>query len=157
MEVPKVRVCRRAATHTPQHEIVQVVEATCIICFKDYEVGDDIVFATQSGDCAGEGGGASEATTSSSPISSMTTSCPHVFHKDCMLRWIATGKQRCPICRRYFVPAIPFDEMRHLVDTAPRDDEEGQPQSSQSSSSQRNLESEPSSSFVLPISSDSNV
>lgn len=57
------------------------VEALCIICFKDYEVGEQVVWSS------GE-------------------SCRHVYHHDCMLKWLSTGKRICPVCRQDFVPDL---------------------------------------------------
>ena len=65
-------------------------EATCIICFKDYEVDEEIVWSSMS-------------------------VCRHVYHKECMLRWISTGKKKCPLCRNYFVPSIAFEDMKAMI------------------------------------------
>ena len=67
------------------------VEATCIICFKEYEPGEQVVWASQEACC-----------------------CCHVFHLECMLRWISTGKDKCPICRNGFVP--PFKEVKKFME-----------------------------------------
>ena len=67
------------------------VEATCIICFKEYEPGEQVVWASQEAFC-----------------------CCHVFHLECMLRWISTGKDKCPICRNGFVP--PFKEVKKIME-----------------------------------------
>ena len=69
----------RLCTHDPCK--VDVVEALCIICFKDYEVGEQVVWSSSS-----------------------TNDCRHVYHKDCILKWISTGKKKCPVCRYAFVP-----------------------------------------------------
>lgn len=65
------------------------VEANCSICILDYEEGDTIV---QSGADEEE------------------EYCIHVFHKECMLQWLSHGRKRCPICRRWFVPAVRIKE-----------------------------------------------
>lgn len=67
------------------------MEATCIICFKDYEEGENVVWSS------GEG-------------------CCHVFHRECMLKWISTGKKRCPICRNLFVPDTPMEDLKQLLE-----------------------------------------
>lgn len=56
------------------------VEATCIICFRDYEAGDRLVWSTS------------------------TETCRHVYHMECMLKWLSTGQKKCPMCRGWFVP-----------------------------------------------------
>jgi hypothetical protein len=65
------------------------VEANCSICILDYEEGDTIVRS-----------GADEE----------EEYCIHVFHMECMLQWLSHGRKRCPICRRWFVPAIRIKE-----------------------------------------------
>jgi Ring finger domain len=55
-------------------------EATCSICLLDYRPGDCIVWSAVPG-------------------------CRHVYHVDCMLLWMATGKNRCPVCRNHFLPS----------------------------------------------------
>jgi len=64
------------------------VEASCAICFKNYEVGDQIVG------------------------SSVDDGCPHVFHVTCIIEWLSLGKKRCPICRRWFVSPAKIDDQR---------------------------------------------
>jgi Ring finger domain len=54
--------------------------ATCSICLHHYRPGDSIVWSAVPG-------------------------CRHVYHVDCMLLWAATGKKRCPVCRKYFLPS----------------------------------------------------
>jgi Ring finger domain len=59
----------------------KVVNGSCSICITEYEVGERLV---------------------RSPLEE----CPHVFHEDCMLQWLATGRKTCPTCRKWFVPGI---------------------------------------------------
>jgi hypothetical protein len=65
-----------------------IVSGNCVICFEDMEAGDTIVW-------------------------SETKTCPHVYHKDCMVAFLAHKKQStkeleldenpCPMCRQKFV------------------------------------------------------
>jgi len=68
--------------HDPCKE--HVLEAVCIICFRDYEVGEQVVWSSSE-------------------------TCRHVYHMECMLKWLSTGKKKCPICRSWFVPGTCFD------------------------------------------------
>lgn len=78
----------RLRTHDPRQDYV--VEAICIICFKDYDVGEQVVWSSSE-------------------------ECRHVYHKDCILKWISTGKRKCPVCRSSFVPDLsPEDTQAQL-------------------------------------------
>lgn len=57
----------------------KVVNGSCSICITDYAVSDRLV---------------------RSPLDE----CPHVFHEECMLQWLSTGRKTCPTCREWFVP-----------------------------------------------------
>jgi Ring finger domain len=63
----------------------KVVNGSCSICITDYEVGDRLVRSPQD-------------------------ECPHVFHEDCMLQWLSTGRKTCPTCRKWFVPGMKIAE-----------------------------------------------
>lgn len=54
-------------------ESQQETDLECTICFCEY-ADDDIVTKLKCND-------------------------KHIFHKDCLTQWIATGKNTCPICR----------------------------------------------------------
>jgi len=73
----------------PHYNCYNRVEANCIICFGDYEVGDVIVRSAPG---------------------SEEEYCNHVFHYECMLQWLSQGKKRCPMCRHWFVPATRIKE-----------------------------------------------
>lgn len=83
----------RLCTHDPCRE--QVVEAVCIICFKDYEVGEQVTWSSSS------------------------QACRHVYHKDCILKWISTGKKKCPVCRYAFVPDLSRGAVQQDTTTPP--------------------------------------
>ena len=75
-----------------------IVRGNCVICFENIEAGDTVVW-------------------------SETKSCPHVYHKDCMVAYLAHKKQSikeieldenpCPTCRQKFVTVcIPVPQDR---------------------------------------------
>jgi Ring finger domain len=63
----------------------QYVEGYCSICLLEIEVGDMMVQSTRK-------------------------VCHHVFHHECALVWLSTGKKRCPVCRNFFVPGSRVDD-----------------------------------------------
>jgi len=62
------------------------VDGTCAFCLEEYEAGDE--------------------------ISHSDMQCEHVFHKDCLMQWLSTGKKRCPVCRHWFVPGSKIDDQK---------------------------------------------
>lgn len=78
----------------------------------DYRVDDEVVWSTVEG-------------------------CPHAYHFECILTWLARGKKRCPICRQWFVPGTRINEQKRellraqqsengtIEDVDERDREEG--------------------------------
>ena len=71
------------------------VSNMCAICLSSYEVGDEIVWASNP-------------------------SCDHAFHKECIERWLIKqrGNPLCPCCRRDFVldPLDMDEDFEGLVD-----------------------------------------
>lgn len=63
----------------PIKDEFRCVASHCAICIAEYTPGDSVVWSTSE-------------------------KCPHVFHDECILMWLAKGKKRCPICRNIFVP-----------------------------------------------------
>ena len=55
----------------------------CPICIQDINVGDTVF---------------------------MLQTCEHVFHKDCLVRWICTNSRDCPYCRRELISQPMLDE-----------------------------------------------
>ncbi len=49
--------------------------STCSICLEEYEVGDETAYSRHG-------------------------RCSHVFHKKCISKWLQSGKDSCPICRK---------------------------------------------------------
>lgn len=66
--------------------ICRTVDASCSICFSDYEGGDKIVWSGLQ--------------------------CRHAFHDACILPWLSKGKKRCPICRHWFVPGARIEDQK---------------------------------------------
>ena len=103
----------------------RVVEGNCAICFKEYEVGTEIVWATngakteaskKASKTTGEDAVDRESVEGAIDVESdHSDDCPHVFDKDCIMAWLSRGKKRCPICRRWFVPPVHIaDQKRDL-------------------------------------------
>lgn len=51
-----------------------------------------------------------------SVIWSTRKACPHAYHDECILSWLAKGKKRCPCCRNFFVPGQSIDDKKYIVD-----------------------------------------
>lgn len=63
--------------------ITHEVDAECGICLLPYEEGDRIL---------------------QSAANEEAEVCPHVYHVDCMMQWLARGRKQCPLCRSWLVP-----------------------------------------------------
>lgn len=76
------------------------ISGTCIICFEDFEPGDEVVWT---------GGG------SNNNENENNNHCKHVFHQECMVQYLASNSHRrftkknvktienpCPTCRQNF-------------------------------------------------------
>lgn len=57
------------------------VTETCAICMEDYEENEDVII--------GDG-------------------CVHMYHKDCLLKWMKAKHDFCPYCREYAFPIKDF-------------------------------------------------
>lgn len=72
-----------------------LVRGNCVICFEDIQAGETVVWSEEK-------------------------SCPHVYHKECMVAYLAHKKRSikeieldenpCPTCRRKFVTVCPKAE-----------------------------------------------
>lgn len=82
------------------------VGGTCVICFEEYKKGDVVVWSASSSQQLQE---------DDKNDKTETSSCRHVYHKECMIQYLAThhGKKQqknlnwlkenpCPTCRRNF-------------------------------------------------------
>jgi hypothetical protein len=85
------------------------VGGTCVICFEEYQKGDVVVWSSSQ---------QQEDDKNNKIETSSSSSCRHVYHKECMIQYLATHhdkkkKQRrnldwlkdnpCPTCRRNYV------------------------------------------------------
>ena len=64
-----------------KEEVKDEVTETCAICMEDYEENEDIII----GD-----------------------SCVHMYHKECLLKWMKAKHDFCPYCREYAFPIKDF-------------------------------------------------
>lgn len=58
-----------------------IVDATdrCLVCLTEFETGE---------------------------VGRKLKACGHVYHKDCIDRWLTTGRNSCPLCRKKGVPTL---------------------------------------------------
>lgn len=61
----------------------RLVSGSCAICLESYVVGDEVIWSSNS-------------------------SCPHVFHSNCIIPWLAKKEEpKCPCCRQSFCEVEP--------------------------------------------------
>lgn len=81
----------------------RIVDAQCGICFTNAQEGDEIVWSGLQ--------------------------CRHVYHRNCILPWLSSGKKRCPLCQHWFVPSELIWKQKWTRErmvahvTAPREDD----------------------------------
>ena len=84
----------------------ETVPAMCAICICPYEIGDRVTY--------NQGTSASlleQDLESGEPVSPTISRCPHAFHTDCILQWLAKktdAHPECPCCRRPFCSVAPL-------------------------------------------------
>jgi hypothetical protein len=72
------QAARSYAARRPKVDIVLPTEEVCEICLEDFLADDVIAWSAHE-------------------------ACHHVYHKDCLLEWLAQGRSgACPICRVEF-------------------------------------------------------
>jgi hypothetical protein len=72
------QAARSYAARRPKVDIVLPTEEVCEICLEDFRADDAIAWSAHE-------------------------ACHHVYHKDCLLEWLAQGRSgACPICRVEF-------------------------------------------------------
>ena len=94
-------------------EILPLDESSCPICLLEYEHGDIVQRNVSNGYFYNSSSRRSHLTSSTAAATNHQSSslvvdmnqCDHIFHKDCITKWIQQSNinsHECPICRRVF-------------------------------------------------------
>mmetsp|Transcript_41530 Transcript_41530/g.46940 ORF Transcript_41530/g.46940 Transcript_41530/m.46940 type:complete len:463 (+) Transcript_41530:150-1538(+) len=83
----------------------RVVKAICALCMDVYKEGDIVVWNPFL----------QQQHRQSLSHSKRGNGCLHVFHKNCLIKWLVTkGKHHCPICQQWYVPGQKIEDQQKL-------------------------------------------
>ena len=102
-------------THSPSGtKSIPHISGTCVICFEEFETGDEVVWSISAADSTDSDSDADE-----DKSNYHDRGCQHVYHQECMVQYLANHSHRkfrklnrhegnfdietpCPTCRRNF-------------------------------------------------------
>lgn len=84
-------------------EILPLEESSCPICLLDYEHGETVQRNASNGNINNFSSRYHQNNTTSTNQSIDMNQCDHIFHKNCITKWMQSNtNHECPICRRAF-------------------------------------------------------
>jgi len=86
-------------------EMFSRYDEECNICLTQFQVGDSAAWSMQYGKMVLSGGNSSSDLSTSLTTNDENDVCKHVFHEECISRWLLV-RNGCPICRRSYFSAI---------------------------------------------------